>query len=807
MNRFLGDLKPALRSMRRAPAASAAVIATVAVGIAAGATVFSVVDALLLRPLPDVARQSELVNVHVTEPDGSSFHSISLPSYRDLRDGNPALAGLAAFSSRLVGVATGSDEPRLAAAVAVSGNYFDLLGAHASLGRLLGAGDDATPEQHAVAVVSHSFWQERLGAEQAAIGRNIAVNGRPFTVVGVSTPGFTGTFLGQPADLYVPLAMATVVAPNVRAEDREYVWLEMVGRRKAGVTLPAARSAFAVMAQRFQREHPTIHRGLGFQLRPTSGFEDSLRAGALGVFAVLGALAGLVLLVACINVTGILLARGASRGREMAVRAALGGARWDLLRPLLAENLLLFLTGGLVGIFLTVWTAPLLERFDLPTPIPLRFDFGPGPRVFAFGLGLSALAGLAFGLLAALFSTRRAAHFALRSSAEAPSASRLRSFFVAAQVAGCALLLVAAGLFLRTVRHAAAVDPGFEPDGLTLTTVDLSLLGYDEERGRVFYDRLVERAAALPGVEAATITGLVPLGPGNRTTSVRHPGADEERESLSVDTSDVGEGYFHTFRVPILRGRAFSPEDRPGAPPVAIANETLARRLWPGREPIGQRLVQRDEVTTIVGIARDGKYRSLGEEARPFLYVPARQLYRARRQLVLRGGGSPEALSAALRAEIRTLEPALPLAAVHRVRHWIGFSLLPQRVLGSVAAVLGGVGLALAGIGLAGLVAYSVSRRARELGVRMALGARPGDVLRLEMRRGLLVAGVGLAVGAPAALLFARLLRTMLFGIAPNDPATFGAVALLLASISAAATYLPARRAARLDPAAVLRGE
>lgn len=808
MKSLLQDLRHSLRRLGRSPGLSAVVILTVAAGIAASATVFALIDALFLKPLPGVTEQSRLVNVHATAPDGSTFHAVSLPTWRDLGNGGGSFTGLAAFSSRLASLSDGG-EPRLAVLQMVTGNYFQLLGARPALGRLFGPAEDAVPGRDAVAVLGHGAWKTRFGGDPSVVGRQIQINGRPFTVVGVAAPDFAGTFLGIQFEAWVPTMMASALAIEDRLEVRDLVWLEMVGRLAPGVTLASARSRMNDLGRRLEREYPDSQRGIGYDLRPTTGFEDDLRGAAVGFFAILSALGGLVLAVACINVTGVLLARGLSREKEMGLRMALGASRGRLIRLLLVETVALFAAGGALGALLTTVTTPLLERFRLPIPVPVAFDFSPGPRVMAFALFAAAAAGLVFGLATALAATRRSDAALLRAGAatERRSATRLRSAFVSLQVAGSVLLLVTAGLFLRTVRSAAAADPGFDPDGLSLTRIDLSMLGYDEARARAFYDRLLERAAALPGVTSTAIAGIVPLGPGNRTTTVALPGRTAKEDRISVEFSDVGETYFATMRIPILQGRAFGTEDAPGAPLVAIVNQTLAKNLWPGRDPIGQTLTRKDRTLTIVGVARDGKYRRLSETPRSYLYTPSRQEGRVREDLVVRSAGSAQALAGALGAEIRRLEPALPLAAVIPVREHIGFSLLPQRVAAGIAGSLGGVGLALSAIGLGGLVAYSVSRRTREIGVRMALGAAPADILRLEMHRGIRVAVAGLAVGTAGALLATRLLRGLLFGVGAMDPLTFGAVLFLLGVTTLLASYLPARRAARVSPSEALRND
>jgi predicted permease len=434
-------------------------------------------------------------------------------------------------------------------------------------------------------------------------------------------------------------------------------------------------------------------------------------------------------------------------------------------------------------------------------------DLTPGVRTLAFGLALSAAAGLAFGLLVAVPATRVALMTALRAgfTSERRGAARLRSLFVGMQMAFSIVLLVAAGLFLRTVQNAAAADPGFAIDGLTMTSMDMRLLGADNARAHAFFERLAERVAALPGVESAASAGLVPLGPGSRSTRVVNP-ETPDAPPVPADFGNVGNGYFETMRIPIVAGRAFTASDRADSAPVVIVNETLARHFWPGREAIGRKIGRGESEATVVGVAKDGKYRRLWEEPRLYVYYPTRQTSFRHGVLIVRGS-TPEALAPALRAQIRALEPALPSSFVISVREYTAFSLLPQRLGGAVAGALGVAGLVIAGIGLAALVAHSVSRRTREIGVRLAVGARPGDVVRLEMRRGLKVALLGALAGIAAAFFFARLIRGMLYEVSASDPVTFAAAAALLLGAAALAAFVPARRAARVDPMTALRSE
>jgi predicted permease len=806
MTGLISDLRYAARSLFRERAANLAIVATVGLGICASATVFTVLDALILRPLPAVAAQSRLVNVHATGADGSSFHDVSYPTWKDLASANRSFLGIAAFTSRIVSIDEGI-ESRLGVAQLVTGNYFTVLGTKPALGRLLTAADGAAPGRGAVAVLSDSVWKHQFSGDPAIVGRTLRVNARPFVIVGVAPPGFQGTFLGFPFDVWVPTAMAGVLTSGQSLDERGSDWLEMVGRLKPGVTPVAARADLNTIARQLQRDFPESHRGIGFDPRPTTGFEDSLREPAIRFFSLLAALGLLVLAIACANVTGILFARATARAKEIGLRLALGSPRQRLVRLMTIEHSLLFLGGGAAGLLATYWTTPLLERFRIPIAMPIRFDFSPGPRTALFALAASLAAGLLFGVIPGLTATRQSLLQSLRggSATDPLAVRRLSSGFVLLQVAFSVPLLVSAGLLLRTVQNATQADPGFTVRGLSMSTLDLSILGYDRDRASRFFSALEERVKAIPGVNSVTLTSGMPLGPGHRSLFASLPGENPADKRLEVDFAAVGRDYFSTLRIRLLRGRTFAREDGPGTLPVAVINTALARLLWPGREAIGQALVENGRTVTVVGVAQDGKYRRLWESPRPFLYLPEQQVSPLRRDLVIRSSGSSAGLATGLRRELKALEPALPPSATVPVSEYIGISLLPQRAAGAVAAGLGAVGLLLAAIGLTGLVTWSVARRRREIAIRMALGARPVDVLRLEMQRGLLLAAGGLVLGGAGTLASTRLIARMLFGVGSADPRVLGAVALMMGAATLVATFLPARRAARTDPIRALR--
>lgn len=808
MQDLLQDLRYALRMVRKNPGFTGAVAFTVAVGIGAATTIFGLVNAFFLRPLPGINAE-RLVNVHAAEPGGESFLGLSYPTYRDLRDGNEVFEGLAAFTDQGFSLRTGAGEAELIGGMIVSGNYFSVLGVRPTRGRFFLSEEDRTPGSHPVAVVSHRLWKRRLGSDPSAVGRRIHLNGHPFTIIGIAPEGFSGHFVAFPFEVWVPTMMAAQVAPQESLIARNEEWLELIGRRKPDVSLPQARLGLNSLAKRFDREYPDEWGKKVFNLQPATGLDDSLRGGVIGFVAVLSAVALLLLLIASVNVGGMLLARGVSRQREVAIRQALGSSRGRLLRQLLLENLLLFLLGGAVGTALAYWCADLLRGFNPPFAVPLILEIAPDLRVLFFALLISVAAGAAFGLFPALQTSRPDLVPALKGEGTGRGArgARLRGALVVGQVAMSLVLLVVAGLFLRTVREAAKISPGFEPDGLYLTDVSLGLLGHDDTRGLAFYRRLVERVRALPGVSAVTVARRVPLGLGSLTTRVGLEGQTPPsgEKGFSTDMNTVGPDYFETMRIPIVAGRAFQTSDREDAAPVAIINETFSRRFWPGADPIGKEISLGQKRLRIIGVARNGKYRRLWEEPRLHVYFPHAQNYSANMQLILRMNGNRDVALAALSREIRALDENLPVTQAIAVKERIGISLTPQRVAAAVAGTLGVTGLLLAGIGLYGVIAFSVSQRTREIGIRAALGAQKRDVLALVLRQGALLAAAGLGLGVAVSLLATRFLASMLYGVRAHDPATFLLVGLLLMGVALLASYLPARRAARVDPMVALR--
>ena len=668
-----------------------------------------------------------------------------------------------------------------------------------------------TPGAHPVVVLSHAFWQGQFGADPKAVGSTMTLNGFSFDVIGVAPKGFTGLLIGVMPDVWIPLMMG----PQTRRDPelltrRSAHWIFGVGRLKTGLTSTQATADLSVLSQSYQdnnnRYEPAIF--------PATLLPGPLR-GYVNVFSgLLMLVVALVLLIACANAVSYLLAQATARRREIAVRAALGASRSRLVRQTLAESLALACLSGGLGWLLTKWTAPLLLSLAPPT-LPLRFAVSPDHRVFGFTLLVSLLAGLLFGLAPAWHGTRIDLATSLKNGASGAGArkSRLRNLLVVGQVAICSLLLVGSGICLRSLLHAQSIDIGFETGNRLIATLDLSSLGYSEEMGRAFYDNLIEKTKNIPGVESASLTSHLPLGVVSWGELVNVEGHQPQpgEGGFRVNAMSVGPDYFKTMGTTVLRGREFTARDTKGAPGVVIINEEMARRFWPNRDPVGASLTmgsgKEEQRFEIVGMVKNGKYRSLGEKPRHFLYHPILQGYYARSTLVAKTSGDPASLMAAVRREIGALDPNVAPTQLGTLEGHMTFALFPARVSGVLLGVFGLLALVLALVGLSGLIAYSVSRRTREIGVRMALGAGTRDVLKLVIGEGMLLTLIGMTIGLAAALGLTRFLSDLLYGVSAVDPLTFGVITLLLIGVALFACWLPARRATKVDPMVALRCE
>ncbi len=814
MNTLWQDIRYAVRMLLKSPGFTLVAILSLAIGIGANTTIFSIVNGLLLRPLPGIIGPQQLVDVHATDKH-SSYHTFSYPDYEYFRDQNKTLDGLLAFGAAPMSLNAAGAQPERAVGMLVSGNYFDVLGVRPAQGRFFAPEEDRTPGTHPVAVVSHAMWRQRFASDAALVGKTVTLNGHTFTIIGVAPEGFRGTWVGLTPDVWVPLMMQREARPGGDQLGRNARWLQLSGRLKDGATIQQAQSELSTLAAQLAQQFPDSNAEQGVDVQPASAVPGAVRGALVGFMALLMGLVALVLLIACANVAGLFLARASARRKEIAIRAALGASRGRIVRQLLTENVLLFFLGGALGVGVAFWATELLQAFKPTAEMPISLDFGVDYRVLIFTLLVSLVTGILFGLAPALAASKPDVVPALKAgmpgSVGLSHKSRTRNLFVVAQVAVSLVLLVAAGLFLRSLQNAGAIDIGFQPENVQLVSFDLRTQGYDEAKGREFYRQLVERAAAIPGVEALSLASMIPLNGNTRMEGINVTGFEppEGRSAFQIDVNTVDAGYFKTVRLAVVRGRGFDETDREGSPRVCVVNETMARRFFPGADTssaIGKYVTFSGTTQTeVVGVVKDGKYGTLGEDPLPYIFKPLAQNYSGEMTLHIRTRAA--GVFAAVRSEVAALDRDLPLLNVMPMTEAVGFSLIPLRLAASVVGTLGTLGLLLAGIGIFGVVNYSVANRTREIGIRMALGARRSDVLRLIVRQGMTLALVGVALGLAIAFALSRLLVSLLYGISATDPVTFAGIALLLAAVAFLASYIPARRATKVDPMVALRYE
>jgi predicted permease len=807
------DVRYGLRRLRQSPGFTALALVSLALGIGANAAIFSLVDTVLLRPLP-VERPDRLVQVYGTLRNGADYTIQSYPNYKDYRDrGGAVLAGLVAYRFAPMSLSHGGANERVWGYL-VSGNYFDVLGVRPALGRGFLPEEDKTPGSHPVAVLGYGCWQKRFGSDPSVVGRTVLLNGRQFTVVGVAPKGFIGTEVAYAPELFVPMMMAYEVEPgsewlDARTSDNIFA----VGRLKDGVTTGQAEAALQAITLELAKEHPADNEGRGVRLMTPGLFIPDIRNAVVGFAGVLMGVVGLVLLLACVNLANLLLARATERRKEIAIRLALGASRARLVRQLVTESVLLALAGGAAGLLLAAWLTDLVAAMKLPTDISLVFDLRLDWRVLAFTMTLSLATGVVFSLLPALQASKPELVPSLKDEAALGGfrRSRLRNALVVVQVALSLVLLACAGLIVRSLQSAQRMRPGFNPENAVALSFDVGLQGYDEQRGRAFQKQVLARAQEAPGVRSAALVYNLPLSLNFNNTTIYVEGqpAASSSQLPSAIPNYVSPGYFRTMEIG-LRGRDFTEQEDKKESRVAIVNETFARRFFPNQDPIGKRFNYdgpNEPFWEVIGVAADGKYESLGERAKPAFYRPVLRDYTTSVTLVARTGGDPQTVIAALRREMQQLDATLPLYDVKTLTEHLDVPLFPARMAAAVLGSFGALALVLAAVGIYGVMSYVVAGRTREIGVRMALGAQAADVLRLIVGQGMALAFIGLALGLAAALGTARLLTSLLYGVSPADPVTFAGVALLLAAVAFIACYVPARRATKVDPMVALRYE
>jgi predicted permease len=809
----VGDFRFGARLLRRAPGFTLTAALTIALGIAANTTIFSILNALLLRPLPGTVRANQLVLIGRTQ-DGQGFDTFSYHDFLDYQRASKALSSIAAMFTAPAHMSTGGASERVRADV-VSGNYFSTLGTQVAQGRLLIPDDDRAGNR--VVVLSYGVWERRFGSDAGIVGKSIRLNGTPFTVIGVAEPGFNGARATGVVDLFVPLGAAEALLPSAAEmkSKRGAVWLDFFGRLAPGVTPVMAQAELDGIASELARRYPDSNKGLGVWVSPGIGFDPATRKAVATFISILTGVVALVLLIACANVSNLLLARGAARARELAVRASLGASRARLVRQLFAEGALLATLGGISGFVLGLWSLKLVMKLPV---FAARFG-GVEPsidlRVLGFAAGTMVLSGLLFAIPPALRTSRvdLVTSLKLGTAGSGDGRSRLRTGLVVAQLALSLVLLVGAGLFVRTLQALYHIDSGFDTRAVMVATVDVGLQGYDDARGQRLLVDLEQRVQAIPGVEHAALGYMLPFGGGGWDTRIFASDVTPAPEDpgLKSDINAVSPGYFETLGIQIQKGRGFTDADRADGPPVAIINDAIAEKLWPGRDPIGKSFRNGrtgTQLVEVVGVVRTARYRSIVESPRPFYYRPMAQAFRPSMTLHVRTPtGDPLAVLPQVRRALDELDRDLPLSRVATLAMRLESSVGPQRTAAALVGAYGILALVLAVVGLYGSMAYSVSRRTREMGLRMALGARASEVRRHVLGQALRIALVGTGIGLVVAVPATRLVRSQLYGVQPTDPVTLGGVIVILAAAALLAAYAPARRATRVDPVVALRSE
>lgn len=815
METLLQDVRYAVRALMRQPAVTLGIIITLALGVGLNGAVFSVVNSVMFKTLP-VHEPDRLVLMGMTTPELDKPHEMSWPDIQDQR-ALPVYADVAAWINQIVNLGGGEGgRPERAFINETTANYFSLLGVSAALGRTFAPDEDQGANAHRVLVLDHRFWMRHFAGDSGVVGREIVINGRTATIIGVAPESFRGVQAILDPNGYMPLNQING-GYTEQMQQRDGGFLNVVARLAPGVTAQQAAVASADLGARIAREYPSTNAGTAIVVAPESRARPHLFVASYTplVSSVFMALSALVLVVACANIAGLLLSRAATRERELAVRAALGAGRGRIVRLLLLESLLLGLAGGVAAMLVTTWCAGAMGSMRLAVDVPIRFDVAPDGRVVLFTLVVAVLSGVLAGLVPAL---KGAAGSSLSDTLRAGTRGaggarqRLRSALVVAQVAVAAVVLTAAGMFLRSVQQAAEVQLGYNPDHILLASVAPGDQGYDFARSHVFAAQLLERVSALPGVRAAAIARFTPMGYNNSGDRViPEGGMPDGSENFSAFFNVVSPNYFAAMDIPLLDGRTFAAGDSSGAPRVAVVSKAFARTVWPSGSPIGRKFrVSGDTaVRTVVGVVDNLMWMSLGEEPRPFLYYPVAQRSLNDFTLNIRTESDPGTLVSPVREAARGLDGDMPLYDVRPMREHLngGLAFFFLHAGATFAGIFGALALLLGAVGLFGLIAFGVAQRTREIGVRLALGARASGVRNMMVRQGLMLVGIGLAIGLPLALLVARGMQGLLVVTSSSDPLALGGAVLTLVLVAGLAAWLPARRAAAVDPMVALRSE
>jgi predicted permease len=819
------DIRYGLRMLRKSPGFTATAILTLALGIGANTAIFSMMDTVILQSLP-VKNPSELVVITSVTPRTGESDSFSYPMYQDIRDHNDAFSGVFAVGGAQMNVSYAGESEHVRGRL-VSGNYFDVLGVHPWIGRLFTQQDDLTPGANPVTVLSYGFWERRFGKDPSLVGKTILLNEHAMTVIGIAAPNFYGTELSQSPDVYVPMMMTLVFVPTPanRMQSHTHQWLTLMARRKPGVPIAQAQASLEVLYQRLRAaEGQSLLTGASefarkqffsrtIFLSPGNQGLGHLQRGFAEPLKMLFAVTNIVLLILCANLANLLLARASARGQETAVRLALGAGRFRLLRQWLTESLLISVLGGAAGVFVAIWVNAALAGF-IPVEFRRNLETAFGWHVFGFTFLISLVVGAIVGLAPAIRAAKSCTALTLRgesnTSASGGKLFSLRGALIVMQVALSLPLLIGAGLFLRSLVNLRSIDTGFDKDHVLLATLNPALSGYSPEATRNFYNQLLQQIRAVPGVQAASVSTESPISGGWDSNGIVVEGyVPRQDESMTVNTADIAPQFFQTLGIPFVAGRDFSEKDAGTAPKVAIINETMAHYFFGNSNPIGKRIgLDQTPDTEIVGVVRDAKYTQLREKQLRHFYIPMLQEPRLfDMTLQVRAAGDPSALAEIVHTRVKTLDSHLPLYDVKTLAVQIDDSLIPERLITWLSTIFGLLATLLAAVGLYGVVAFSVARRTREIGVRIALGAMPGDVLWLFLKQMAVLVCTGVIIGAGAAFAAMRLLSTMLYDVKPADPLAFIAAGAVLIATATIAAYLPARRATHVDPIMALRYE
>jgi len=815
------DFGLGVRLLKKSPSLTMIIVVTLGLGIGVNTAIFSVLNGWLLRPLPVRAPEQIVVLAFSQHHGGSNF---SYPDLLDFRKQSDALSNLFAYGLSVAGLSTNGRAAEFAYS-SVTSNYFSALGVKPALGRFFLPGDGETPGTPLLVVLGNSYWQMNFGSDPSVVGKQVEVNGQPATIIGVTPKDFHGTFFAFDMDGFLTLnAMAMDKESSKFWTDRHDRRLVVLGRLKRGSSLSQASTSVNVVAQRLAVQYPSTNGDVIMSVIPErlarpAPLVSSFVPVISGLFLVLAAL---VLLLACMNVANLLLARATARRREMAIRSALGAGRARLIRQMITESFLLALLGGIAGIFFGEWaisaSGSALHSVTTTTNFAYKLDCRLDWRVFSYTLAAVVLTGIFAGFWPALRAGSAGAEEVLHPGGRSDSAGtgrqKLRGALVVAQVAGSLILLIVAGLFVRSLEHAEQMYLGFEPDHVLNVMLDPHQIGYDETRAKSLYRELEDRIRSMPGVQSVSLAAAVPLGiPGHAApiyveSRLLTPGQPPPQISFNT----VDSGYFATLRIPLMRGRAFAESDNESVPRVAIVNQTMANELWPNENPIGKRF--RSGGTTgpfdeVIGIARDGQYFFVSPDPQPYFYLPLAQNFSSLLSLQIRSSFPPESLTAGVQQQIRAVAPDLPIVDVSTMQHVVqGLGgLFVFRLGASLAAALGFLGLVLAIIGVYGIVSFQMSQRTQEMGIRVALGAAKSDILKLALGQGLALVSIGALAGIVSAWALTRAMNRLLIGVTGSDPATYAITAIVLLSVALLACWIPARRATRVDPMMALRYE